>query len=132
MKNKTMKNKKFINQDKMILFFIELLNMIKIYHWQTYSYSTHKATDQLYDELNGNVDKYVEVMLGKLPSRPNLHLKSIPLRTFTNISSFLKEIDKCKKFLIQIQYSSDNNDLLNIRDEILGNLNQFTYLLSFK
>jgi len=132
MKNKTMKNKKFINQDQMILFFMELLNMIKIYHWQTVSYSTHKATDQLYDDLNGNVDKYVEVMLGKLPSRPNLHLKNIPLRTFTNISSFLKEIDKCKKFLIQIHYSSENSDLLNIRDEILGNLNQFTYLLSFK
>lgn len=132
MKNKTMKNKKFINQDKMILFFIELLNMVKLYHWQTYSYSTHKATDQLFDDLNDNVDKYVEVMLGKLPSRPNLHLKSIPLRSFTNISSFLKEIDKCKKFLIQIHYSSENSDLLNIRDEILGNLNQFTYLLSFK
>lgn len=132
MKNKTMKKKKFMNQDKIILFFIELLNMIKLYHWQTFNYATHKATDQLYEELNENIDKYVEVMLGKLPSRPNLHLKSFPLRTFTNISSFLKEIDTCKKFLIQIHYSPDNSDLLNIRDEILGNLNQFTYLLSFK
>ena len=112
MKNKTLKNKKFMNQDRMILFFIELLNMIKIYHWQTFSYATHRATDQLYDELNDNIDKYVEVMLGKLPSRPNLHLKSIPVRTFTNVPSFIKEINKCKKILIQIHYSSDNSDLL--------------------
>jgi len=26
---------------------------------------------------------------------------------------------------------TDNSDLLNIRDEILGNLNQFSYLLTF-
>ena len=127
-----MKNRKFNNQDKIILFFIELLNMIKLYHWQTYSYATHKATDQLYQELNDNIDKYVESMLGKIPSRPNLHLKSIPLRSFTNLSLFLKEIEKCKKFLIQINYSSENSDLFSIRDEILGNLNQFTYLLSLK
>ena len=127
-----MKNKKFINQDKMILFFIEILNMVKVYHWQTFSYSTHKATDQLYEELNENIDKYVEVMLGKIPSRPNLPSKNIFLRTFTNISSFLKEIEKSKKFLINIHYGPENSDLLNIRDEILGNLNQFTYLLSFK
>ena len=28
--------------------------------------------------------------------------------------------------------TTGNSDLLNIRDEILGNLNQFTYLLTFK
>jgi hypothetical protein len=27
---------------------------------------------------------------------------------------------------------TNNSDLLNVRDEILGNLNQFTYLLTFK
>jgi len=132
MKNKTMKNKKFMNQDKIILLFIELLNMIKIYHWQTSNYATHKATDQLYEELNNNIDKYVEIMLGKLPSRPNLSSKNILLRSFTNVSSFLKQIEKYKKYFIQLKYSHEHSDLSNIRDEILGNLNQFTYLLSFK
>lgn len=132
MKNKTVKNKKFNNQDKIIVYFIELLNMIKLYHWQTYSYATHKATDELYQELNSNIDKYVETMLGKIPSRPNLHLKNIALHNYNNISQFLKEIEKCKSFLIKINYSSDNSDLFSIRDEILGNLNQFTYLLSLK
>ena len=27
---------------------------------------------------------------------------------------------------------TNNSDLFNVRDEILGNLNQFTYLLTFK
>ena len=130
--NKTRKYKKFNNQDKIIIFFIELLNMTKLYHWQTLSYATHKATDELYQELNSNIDKYVETMLGKIPSRPNLQLKSISLHNYNNLSQFLKEIEKCKKFLIQINYSSDNSDLFSIRDEILGNLNQFTYLLSLK
>ena len=124
--------KKRMNNDKIILLFLEMLNMIKLYHWQTYSYSTHKATDQIFSELSDNVDKYVEVMLGKGPSRPRIQSKSIPLKSFNHITPFLKEIEKYKKIFISLSYSSEDSDLLNIRDEILGNLNQFTYLLSLK
>ena len=124
--------KKRLNNDKIILLFLEMLNMIKLYHWQTYSYSTHKATDQIFSELSDNVDKYVEVMLGKGPSRPRIQLKFIPLKSFNHIIPFLKEIEKYKKIFISLSYSSEDSDLLNIRDEILGNLNQFTYLLSLK
>ena len=124
--------KKRLNNDKIILLFLEMLNMIKLYHWQTYSYSTHKATDQIFSELSDNVDKYVEVMLGKGPSRPRIHSKFIPLKSFNHITPFLKEIEKYKKIFISLSYSSEDSDLLNIRDEILGNLNQFTYLLSLK
>lgn len=124
--------KKRMNNDKIILLFLEMLNMIKLYHWQTSVYSTHKATDQIYSELSDNVDKYVEVMLGKGPSRPRIHSKSIPLKSFNHITPFLKEIEKYKKIFISLSYSSEDSDLLNIRDEILGNLNQFTYLLSLK
>jgi hypothetical protein len=34
--------------------FLEMLMMIKLFHWKTHSYATHKATDQLYDSLNDN------------------------------------------------------------------------------
>ena len=49
-----------------------MLNVVKIYHWKTFSYATHKATDELYEELNENIDKFVEVLLGKCKERANL------------------------------------------------------------
>jgi hypothetical protein len=128
MKNKTIKNK----NKNIVLIFLELLNMIKLFHWQTSQYSVHKSTDQLYEELSNNIDKYVEFMLGKNISRPNIQQKSIPLYSCLNLPSFLKQIDKYKKYFVHLKYTPEHSDLSNIRDEILGNLNQFTYLLSFK
>ena len=111
-----------------------MLNTVKLYHWKTTSYAQHKATDELYANLNTNIDTFVEIMLGKTGARVNLtgH-KSIPLLDYINVGDFAKEINKYKNFLININISATNNsDLLNVRDEILGNLNQFTYLLTFK
>jgi hypothetical protein len=121
-------------QQQIVTTFLQMLNTVKLYHWKTNSYAQHKATDELYANLNTNIDTFVEIMLGKTGARVNLtgH-KSIPLLDYTNTGDFTKEINKYKNFLINIKVSATNNsDLLNVRDEILGNLNQFTYLLTFK
>ena len=124
-------------EQEIVAMFLQMLNTVKLYHWKTHSYSQHKATDQLYSELNDNIDTFVEVMLGKKGDRVNLTgRKTIPLLDYTNLDSFKKEIEKYKTFLINMNNTvrlnlSNNSDLLNIRDEILGNLNQFTYLLTF-
>ena len=121
-------------QQQIVTTFLQMLNTVKLYHWKTNSYAQHKATDELYANLNTNIDTFVEIMLGKTGARVNLtgH-KSIHLLDYTNIGDFTKEINKYKDFLININISATNNsDLLNVRDEILGNLNQFTYLLTFR
>jgi DNA-binding ferritin-like protein len=46
-----------------VIKFLSLLNTVKIYHWKTYSYATHKATDELYSKLNENIDRFMEVLL---------------------------------------------------------------------
>lgn len=118
--------------------FLQMLNTVKLYHWKTYSYSQHKATDELYTNLNANIDSFVEVMLGKTGGRVNLTgQKTLPLLDYSNVVDFTKEINTYKQFLIDMNKElglniTNNSDLLNIRDEILGNLNQFTYLLTFK
>ena len=125
-------------QQRIVIMFLQMLNTIKLYHWKTTSYAQHKATDELYANLNTGVDSFVEIMLGKTGSRVNLTgQKSLPLLDYTNVSDFKKEIEKYKTFLINLNKEEDlnitnNSDLLNIRDEILGNLNQFLYLLTFK
>jgi DNA-binding ferritin-like protein len=121
------------NEQHIMMTFLEMLNTVKIYHWKTHVYSQHKATDSLYDELNDNIDSFIETMLGKTGSRVNLtKYKTITLNDYNSVTDFKKKIDQYKTFLIQMSNGSNkNSDLLNIRDTILGNLNQFEYLLTF-
>jgi DNA-binding ferritin-like protein len=125
-------------QQQIVIIFLQMLNTVKLYHWKTSSYAQHKATDELYTNLNANIDTFVETMLGKTGGRVNLTgQKTLRLLDYTNLGDFKKEVDKYKQFLIEMNKDAglnitNNSDLLNIRDEILGNLNQFTYLLTFK
>lgn len=122
--------------------FMNMLNTVKLYHWKTTSYSTHKATDQLYSDLNSKIDEFVEVMLGKpeLIKARNyiLNVEMIKLKKYNTNKDFKKEVDYYKNFLIDLsqkkEFSRDNKnaDLLAIRDEILAVFNQFLYLLTLE
>jgi hypothetical protein len=118
--------------------FFEILLMIKLFHWKTYSYSTHKATDELYGKLNEHMDHFMEVLLGKTQIRMNfMNQKTIPLIDLDSNEKLIEKVDFFKSYLVNLNTNKamnimSNNDLLNIRDEILGDLNQFLYLLSLK
>jgi len=125
-------------QKKNTVIFLEMLLMLKLFHWKTSSYATHKATDELYSKLNANIDSFVEILLGKSGSRIHLtnnkHIRLIDLSSPQNLK---REIEKFKDYLLSLdknEYmrSMSNTDLYNIRDTILGDMNQFLYLLTFK
>ena len=134
--NKTRKNN--YSRENIIILCLEMLNTVKLYHWKTMKYAEHKATDDLYDDLNGKIDEFVEVLMGKNGQRINLSgKKSLKLQDFDSSNAFKNYVEKAKKYLISMTNSknigtSENSDLLNIRDEILGILNKFTYLLTLK
>ena len=140
---KTLKNSsnKKIYKDT-IYFFLQMLNTIKLYHWKTTDYGTHKATDQLYSDLNEKADQFVEVLLGKSDGAGKnrsmlLNIKSLSLHSFNNNNELKREIEKYKSFLISFTNNSQmkkqyNTDLIAIRDEILAILNQFLYLLTLQ
>jgi hypothetical protein len=116
-----------------VTMFLQMLNTVKLYHWKTSSHAQHKATDELYSSLNSSIDSFVEIMLGKKGTRVNLvGTKSIPLHDFTELPGFKSDVEMYKKYLIGLTLGPEDSDLLNTRDEILGQLNQFTYLLTFK
>jgi hypothetical protein len=123
---------------EVVVKFLEVLNMIKLYHWKTHSYATHKATDDLNKNLHGNVDSFIEVLLGKRGDRVNLtNKKSISLKDYSSVGEFKRELEKFKSYLVGLNNcvalkSMANSDLYNIRDEMLANVNQFLYLLTFK
>ena len=117
-----------------VLVFLEFLNMIKLYHWKTRSYSQHKATDELYGRLNENIDKFVEVLLGKDQSRIHHMEKKMDLINTDNMRDLKSQVLEFRNFLNEFNVHFDakrDSDLLNIRDEILSDVNQFLYLLSF-
>lgn len=120
---------------KIVKKFIEMLNCIKIFHWQTHSFSQHKASDELYQELNENIDKFVEILLGKEQSRIRHLEKRMELynECASGKDSIKNRVFEFCEFLedMNLYFNKDTDtDLLNIRDELLGNLHKFLYLLS--
>ena len=124
------KNKK----SELVKMFLEMLNVVKLYHWKTHSYAQHKATDELYSRLNDNVDKFVEILLGKDQSRIKMIHAEIKLLDFNKKSDFQSRVLEYRAFLTGLNSQFDSvkdADVLNIRDEMVGDLNQFLYLMSF-
>ena len=124
---KTRKNRSF-DKDVTIAFF-EMLLMVKLFHWNTHSFATHKATDELYTSLNTHMDKFIEVHLGATGSRINMSgQKTVNLWDLKSPTKLKAKIEAFTQYLTRLPI--DGTDLQNIRDEILGDLNQFSYLLT--
>lgn len=142
-KNKSIKNNSFSGtiknfQKEITVKFLEMLLAIKLFHWKTHSHATHKATDELYGKLNENTDSFIEILLGKTGFRIDLlNQKSIKLMDMHSQEEFKKCIISFKEYLVGLNNNKamktmNNSDLFNIRDTILGDMNQLLYLLTFK
>lgn len=116
-----------------VQFFLAMRNQIKLYHWQTSLYSRHKATDDVINALDESIDKYVEVYMGKY-GRPKMSSRNntIVMENLTekNAVVFVKScIDVLNQGLVKSLKKTDT-DLVNLRDEMLAELNQLLYLFS--
>jgi hypothetical protein len=136
--NRTIKNHKSNLKANIVKSFLEILNAIKLYHWKTESYSQHKATDELHEKLSENVDQFVEVLLGKEQTKSKYRItmieKHMKMMDSNNEADFIQKIHNYRNILIDMNKVLDkkkDSDLLSIRDEMLANINQFLYLLSF-
>jgi DNA-binding ferritin-like protein len=121
-------------KSNIVCFFMEMLNTIKMYHWNTTSYSQHKATDELYSSLNDNIDHFIEVMLGKKQDRINKIDNHFRVYNLKSTKQLEKQINFYVTYLnnLHLCFHDKDSDLVNIRDEILADLNKFKYLLTLK
>jgi hypothetical protein len=114
-------------------FFFQMRDQIKLYHWQTKSYSRHKATDGVIDALDEHIDKYVEVYMGKY-GRPRLTARTNTVK-LQNLSeaSIVRFIKACIHVLtneLTKGLKPTDTDLVNLRDEMLAELDQLLYLFT--
>jgi DNA-binding ferritin-like protein len=124
--------------DMLVKRMLEIITLLRLYHWNTYSYATHKATGDLYDGLSDKADNYVETMIGKSNGKYRIRMSNYNKLTIKGVSnntdmvntikSFIKELDSFHLRLSQSFYS----DIINIKDEIVGDLNKYLYLLTLK
>lgn len=113
--------------------FFEMLLCIKLFHWKTYNYGAHKATDEIYEKLNHHMDRFIEVLIGKNEKRINMMgTKSIKLHELKDASEMKKHVDVFISYLMSLDKKKLDPDLYNIRDDIVTDMNQFLYLLTFE
>lgn len=110
---------------------VEIHNQLRFFHWQTNSYARHQAYGGTYDALGDLIDTFVETMMGKYGRVP-----ALPIRVFNrnekDINSFIEETIGYLINLNGIFNPQEDSDLLNIRDEMLGEFNKLKYLITLK
>ena len=119
--------------EQIILNLIKLQNQLRILHWQTKSFAQHKAFGKAYEELDGLLDKLVETHQGKygrLVFESPLNIELVNLDEL-DIVIVLEEVTVYLTTAFTDMHDSvKDTDCLNIRDEMLGELNKLKYLLT--
>ncbi len=106
----------------------------KFLHWQTFGDAKHRTYGQIYDGLGDLIDTFTETMMGKY-GRPEFDPEFALMFQDISTLSIQKFMDGTTEFLVEMTDQLDgryDTDLLNIRDEMLGLINQSKYLLTLK
>jgi hypothetical protein len=94
----------------------------------------HKATCELHAKLSETVDTFVETMMGKNGKRIHMNeANKFDICDCSTVEQLKTRMQEFKGMLIDMPNKIDpvvNSDLLNIRDEMVGHINQFLYLLT--
>jgi hypothetical protein len=110
---------------------LTLQNQLRIHHWQTPSYAEHKALGKAYEGLDDLIDTFVETYMGKYGKDTEQH-RGIELKGYETAHPMpvIKYFEDYLTKELPSDLSEEDTDLLNIRDEMLGLLNQTKYLLT--
>jgi len=122
-------------KEQLMINFITLQEQFRVLHWQTKSYARHNAYGGIYDALNGLIDGFIEVYMGKYGRVEFASGEGTIVLKNTNDLGLNEFLNQNLEFLMSLSNSLDpqkDTDLLNIRDEMLGEINKLKYLLTLK
>lgn len=117
------------NQTMKFFFTIQLTN--KLYHLNTTSFARHKATDAFDKSLQSHIDKFAETFIGRYKLKPVInHIKINPyFLSDTGVDELFIQI---RDYLQNFNNMYTDPDLLNLRDDLLVDVNKTIYLFQLK
>ena len=121
-------------KEELVLKLIQIQLQFKFLHWQTFGDAKHKTYGKIYDGLGDLIDDFTESMMGKygrVDFDPEFSLMFQDIKSLS-VQNFM---DGITEFLVGMTDQLDSRydtDLLNLRDEMLGDINQLKYLLTLK
>jgi len=118
--------------NEIISLLLQAQAQVKILHWQTTSYAKHMAFGGFYDAIDPLIDTLVECYQGKygrvfLDDKNDLTIKDISNEELNN---FLADLTDAMSDKLTSILDDKDTDLLNIRDEIIAEINKLRYLLT--
>jgi len=121
-------------KEELTLKLVQIQLQFKFLHWQTFGDAKHKAYGDIYDSLGEIIDKFVEAMMGKygrVEFDPEFSIMFQDIKSLS-VQNFM---DGITEFLVGMSDHLDSrydSDLLNLRDEMLADINQLKYRLTLK
>jgi hypothetical protein len=117
--------------NKIMKFFFTLQILNKMYHLSTKSFSRHKASDEFDEKFQKNIDKFAEVYIGRYNIRPIITGLKFD-QDFLSDNGIEVLFKQSREYIQNFESLITDTDLLNIRDEILADINQTLYLFNLK
>ena len=125
----------FENSKKVFVsFFFSLRNNLYLYHLTTTNYARHVAVANLLEKFDGLIDNFLEVLFGKYMRPIGMSKQSFTIDCMSDkdaydvLQDYINYLNNDLPKLI----NEKDSDLLNIRDEMVGNLNNTRYLFMLK
>jgi hypothetical protein len=119
--------------EELIQYFLQLQAIIRLYHWQTRSHPRHVASGELYEKLDELIDQFIETFMGRY-KRPRYMNKGFELKVGENSDSkIVRTLEVYAAYLrteVPKYLRESDTDLFNLRDEMLGHINQTLYLFT--
>lgn len=110
-------------------------DQMKLYHWQTLSHARHVASDTFVTNLSAFIDQFIEIYQGKYGRIKLGKVSTVRLEDIDD-DSIIDYLKKYRNYLtFTLSGSLDeikDTDLLNIRDEMLADVNKTLYLFSLE
>ena len=117
---------------EIVLALVKIQVQFRFMHWQTTSFSQHKAYGKIYKSLDGFIDDFVEACMDK-HGRPKFsggyNIEGEDLEEI-ELGELLNQVEGFLLSFNEIYDQQLDSDLLNIRDEMLSSLNKLRYLLT--
>jgi len=111
---------------------LHIKSQMQIFHWQADKLGDHKTFDDYLEDFNEEADKLMEVIQGKY-GRVQLDQDTyIPIRNIRDLDPY-QFADNCIEVFTMYQTNlfKDDQEIVALIDELIADLQQLKYLLTF-